>query len=177
MTVSIDGTAGITYPAGTGVQSVGATLMTAQVSTSGTSIDFTGIPAGVKRITVMFDQVSTNGTSVVIVQIGSGSIVSTGYVSSGGAVYGTNLSFVATATGGFVIPGTTASQSRVGHLVMTLIGSNTWVASSVTSDFVAGNNTFSGGRLALSGVLDRVRITTGNGTDAFDAGSINVLYE
>jgi hypothetical protein len=25
--------------------------------------------------------------------------------------------------------------------------------------------------------LDRVRITTTNGTDTFDAGSINILYE
>ena len=33
------------------------------------------------------------------------------------------------------------------------------------------------GQKALSDVLDRVRITTVNGTDTFDAGSINILYE
>ena len=31
--------------------------------------------------------------------------------------------------------------------------------------------------LLLAGTLDRVRITTVNGTDTFDAGSINILYE
>jgi hypothetical protein len=125
----------------------------------------------------MFDQVSTNGTSVVIVQVGSGSFTTTGYTSSGGSVYGTNLTFTTTATGGFVIPGATASQSRIGHMILTPITGNTWIASAVTSDTGAGNNTFSGGRVALSGTLDRVRLTTGNGTDQFDAGSINILYE
>jgi hypothetical protein len=33
------------------------------------------------------------------------------------------------------------------------------------------------GSATLSGTLDRVRITTVNGTDTFDAGSINILYE
>jgi hypothetical protein len=34
-----------------------------------------------------------------------------------------------------------------------------------------------GGSVTLSGTLDRVRITTVSGTDTFDAGSINILYE
>ena len=47
---------------------------TAVASTSGTSIDFTGIPSWVKRITVMFNGVSTSGTSFKQIQIGSGSV-------------------------------------------------------------------------------------------------------
>jgi hypothetical protein len=31
--------------------------------------------------------------------------------------------------------------------------------------------------VGLSGTLDRVRITTVNGTDTFDAGVINLLWE
>jgi hypothetical protein len=34
-----------------------------------------------------------------------------------------------------------------------------------------------GGAKTLSGTLDRVRITTEGGTDAFDAGTINISYE
>jgi hypothetical protein len=34
-----------------------------------------------------------------------------------------------------------------------------------------------GGNKTLSATLDRVRITTVNGTDTFDAGSINISYE
>jgi len=33
------------------------------------------------------------------------------------------------------------------------------------------------GSISLAAVLDRIRITTVNGTDTFDAGSINILYE
>jgi hypothetical protein len=35
----------------------------------------------------------------------------------------------------------------------------------------------SSGTKSLSATLDRIRITTVNGTDTFDAGSINILYE
>jgi hypothetical protein len=55
-------------------------LETAQASTSGTSVDFTGIPSWVKKITVMFTGVSTNGSSAVIVQIGAGSFTTSGYL-------------------------------------------------------------------------------------------------
>jgi hypothetical protein len=34
-----------------------------------------------------------------------------------------------------------------------------------------------GGSIALAALLTAVRITTVNGTDTFDAGSINILYE
>ena len=150
---------------------------TAVASTSGTSIDFTGLPAGLKRITVIFNGVSTNGTSNPLVQIGSGSIVTTGYsaisrestVTSAGGLY----------TTGFGIASASASNFLNGHVILTLISSNIWV-SSQSIGFVQTTNGFvtvGGGNLSLSGVLDRVRITTVNGTDTFDAGSINILYE
>ena len=33
------------------------------------------------------------------------------------------------------------------------------------------------GAVSLSGTLDRIRLTTVNGTDTFDAGSVNIMYE
>ena len=36
---------------------------------------------------------------------------------------------------------------------------------------------YSASTVTLSATLDSVRITTVNGTDTFDAGSINILYE
>jgi hypothetical protein len=33
------------------------------------------------------------------------------------------------------------------------------------------------GHVSLSGALDRIRLTTVNGTDTFDAGSVNIIYE
>lgn len=147
---------------------------TAQASTSGTSIDFTGIPSGTKRITVMFNGVSTTGTNDVLVQIGSGSATTSGYNSAAGILGGSTT--LITSTAGFYVPTNTASDTKIGHLIITNISGNIWVASGLiykgatNIDVITGN-------ITLSGVLDRVRITTVGGTDTFDAGSINILYE
>jgi hypothetical protein len=149
---------------------------TAVASTSGTSIDFTGIPNWVKRITVMFNGVSTNGISNIQIQIGSGSVTTTGYSSQASG----SASFSGVITSGFVL---TASQVATyvysGKISLNLIGSNTWIEDgylAFTSVSSYGWNS-AGNSSALSGALDRVRITTINGTNTFDAGSINILYE
>ena len=154
--------------------------MTAVASTSGTSIDFTGIPAGVKRITVMFNGVSLNGVSIPLIQLGdSGGVETTGYLSYAGYSGATNLSGGAAYTTGFGMASGNASNLMYGHMLITLIGANLWVSSHVAGLNSAGT-TYSlqgGGAKTLSDTLDRVRITTLNGTDVFDAGSINILYE
>lgn len=172
-----------TMPAGTGVVSVNGVSSnivsgTAVASTSGTSIDFTGIPSWVKRITVMFSGVSTSGTSNVLVRLGAGSVQTTGYDSttSVGSTAGT---FQSTTAGFFAYyQGQGASSVLKGIVVLTNISGNSWVQSGSVSDSVfALLNASSSGSVTLSGTLDRVRITTVNGTDTFDAGSINILYE
>ena len=55
-------------------------------------------------------------------------------------------------------------------------GSNAWVNNHSVSTETTIMST-GGGTIALGGTLDRVRITTVNGTDAFDAGTLNVLYQ
>jgi hypothetical protein len=154
------------------------TLGTAQASTSGTSIDFTGIPSWVKRITVMFNGVSTSGTSSYQIQAGNGSFVTTGYVSS--AIGGTtgNVMSGNFATSGFVInTNVLAASQHTGSFVISNITANTWIQSGNIILEGSGSGQLSSGRIALSGTLDRIRITTVNGTDTFDAGSINILYE
>jgi hypothetical protein len=54
---------------------------------------------------------------------------------------------------------------------------NTWVQQGNFSSPSANLSFYSSGAKPLSATLDRVRITTVNGTDTFDAGSINILYE
>jgi hypothetical protein len=151
-------------------------LGTEQASTSGTSIDFTGIPSWVKRITVMFNGISVTGTSVVLVQIGSGSLTTSGYLGSG-CNTSTAATSSSTRTTGFGIDNSTlAGSTRYGTIVITNLSGNNWVSQAVVSrtDSVCG---FSSGSVTLSGTLDRIRVTTANGTDTFDAGSINILYE
>jgi hypothetical protein len=172
MTVTINGSAGVTTTTGAVYDSIqrGTSVST----TSGTSFDFTSIPSWVKRITVMFDSVSTNGTSMVCIQLGdSGGIETTGY--NGGA---TNQSPTYTAnTVGFNLVGqVVANASFMGQAVLTNISGNNWVLSAGIQLSIA-NIASAGGSKTLSATLDRIRITTVNGTDTFDAGTINILYE
>ena len=153
---------------------------TAQNSTSGTSIDFTGIPAGTKRITVMFNGVSTNGSSLIQIQLGGGSVQTTGYVAYVTYQGGVTQTAGATSTTGFYVDATEAAATvRSGHMLFTLQSGNTWVGSICNGSNSGGGyySSSGGGAVTLSGTLDRIRITTVNGTDTFDAGSINILYE
>ena len=173
---AVAGTNTLTLQAATATNSVN-TLGTAVASTSGTSIDFTGLPSWIKKITVMFRGVSTSGTSGNLIQLGtSGGIVSTGYVSTGIRVTNASATGGLSSTAGFVFGSITAADLISAVVQICLIDTNTWVCSfsgkSTTAMAFLG-----GGDVALGGTLDRVRITTVNGTDTFDAGSINILYE
>lgn len=171
MAVTIDGTSGISV-SGNNISPLlsGGALAT----TSGTSFDYI-IPAGVKRITMMLNGVSTNGTSALLVQIGSGSIANTGY--NGQAWTSTGSGVI---TSGMPLTTASAAAAAVNSVaVLTLLSGNTWSYFALTGVANSTNNGyhavgFSG---PLSGVLDRIRLTTVNGTDTFDAGSVNILYE
>jgi len=156
-------------------------LATAVATTSGTAIDFTGIPSWVKRVTVVFSGVSASGTSNYLLQIGSGSVLTTGYDSAASSFNDVNTG----STSGFILTaGNVVVASTVSGVVV-LAGinpsTNTWVSSGNVSNTanppVNGASHLSGGNRALSGALDRVRLTTVNGTDTFDAGSVNIMYE
>ena len=179
MSTVIDGSAGVTTPSGAVYNGIASG--TAVASTSGTAILFTGIPSWVKRVTVMFNGVGTSGTSNFLVQIGSGSVTNTGYVSGGLASQAAASSTTGvTSTAGFIaVAGiNTAAQSQTGTVTIVNLTGNTWVASSVTAEASDGNRTsIAGGSVSLSGSLDRVNITTVNGTDTFARGTINILYE
>jgi hypothetical protein len=139
------------------------------------SVDFTSIPSWVKRITLMFQGVSLSGSSNALIQLGSGSVQITGYV-------GTSTTIVTTGTGalsstaGIPIQLITAANVSSGALILNLITGNTWVASG-SFNLTTTANVVATGSVTLSGAIDRLRITTVNGTDTFDAGSINILYE
>ena len=149
---------------------------TAVASTSGTSIDFTGIPSWVKRITVMFNGISLSGTASALIQIGSGSVTTTGYLGSATVQYNTAVEIIG-STSGFLCPLGASVRVIHGALILTLISGNTWVSSGSFGFSNAAASASSGGTGVISGALDRVRITTTNGTDTFDLGSINILYE
>lgn len=146
---------------------------TAVASTSGTAIDFTGIPSWVKRVTVMFKGVSTSGSSNFLFQLGdSGGIETTGYQACGGNYVG-----VTTSTSGFPSHNTVASITTEGFIQFSTLGLNLWTGKGNFASITAGQVVSIAGSKTLAATLDRIRITTVNGTDTFDAGSINIMYE
>jgi hypothetical protein len=153
----------------------GITLGTTIASTSGTAIDFTGIPAGTKKIFIMFTGVSTSATDYLLIQLGdSGGFETSGYVSTTAEFIGSTS--VATDTTGFEMATGVAAGLVSGHMILTLSKADTfsWVSSHVagfTNDVVVG-----GGHKSLSAELTQIRIDT-NGSDTFDAGAINISYE
>jgi len=153
------------------------TASTAITTTSGTSAAFTGVPSWAKRITMMLNGVSTNGSSLLQAQIGSVTYSTSGY----NAIYSVITSGSASSaavTSGAVLNGSASISSTIyGTFVFTLLGSNTWTFTFLGHDSNGTRAMQTSGAIALGGTLDRIRLTTVNGTDTFDAGSVNILYE
>lgn len=154
------------------------TLGTSQATTSGTSKDFTSIPSWVKRITVSLRGVSTSGTSSVLVQLGSGSPTTSGYLGTS-VILGTAGASANLSSGFRVFLNTSDAATAVRHGSITInnMGGDVWSASGVVGLSDTPWCSIIGGSVSLAGVLDRIRITTVNGTDTFDAGSVNIIYE
>lgn len=153
---------------------------TEQATTAGTSIDFTGIPAWVKRITINFAGVSTNGTSNPLIQIGdSGGVETSNYLGASSQIADSSLAVAANYTAGFGIASASAGATLHGSIVLILedAANFTWIASGILANSASASCFVTGGSKSTSAALDRVRITTANGSDTFDAGAINITSE
>jgi hypothetical protein len=144
-------------------------------TTSGVAVDFTGIPSWVKRVTVMFSDVSTSGTSNILIQLQtSAGFVSSGYRSSSVRFNGGALS-ESDASDGFLISINDAAGDLYGTYTLATLDGTAWSGAG-SSTYNVGLITFGGG-VVLASALVGIRITTVNGTDTFDTGAINILYE
>lgn len=157
----------------------GLTLGT-PVTASGASVDFTSIPAGVKRIVVDFSGLSTNGTSNVMVQIGgSGGIEASSYLGAASIINSGGNSTNNFTTGFGVTLLESAATVFNGQIILNLQDSstNTWVSSTGGGLSSSATVVVGGGSKSIATTLDRLRITMVNGTDTFDAGKINIQYQ
>ena len=145
------------------------------ISGSPTSVSFTGIPSWVKRITLAFDALSTNSSNNYLVQIGSGSYATSGYISYGVRI-GPSSVVGGSNTAGFVLLAASAATSASGVFTLVNITGNIW-SGQYGIGTVGNEGLFGGGSVTLGGVLDRIRITTVGGVDTFDAGTVNVFWE
>jgi len=144
------------------------------VSASGTAINYGSIPNWVKRITVMFYGVSTNGVSLPLVQIGSGSIQTSGYL---GRTNDISTNTAAYSTGFNLSSDGAAANTYFGAVTLTFSHANYWLINGILSRTDGNNQYRIAGGVILGGTLDQLRITTVNGTDSYDAGTINIFYE
>jgi hypothetical protein len=171
--------------AGSNTQTLVATTGTLAPIVSGTAItltnqtapEFTGIPSWVKRITVMLSGVSTNSTGAILIQLGdAGGYETTGYVGTGTSNSTGASPVTSNFTTGFgLASASVAAQTNQGIATICLLGSNNWVFS-----FVGGRDNAvdlrGAGTKTLSDTLTSVRLYI-DGTQQFDAGTINILYE
>lgn len=154
---------------------------TLTATTSGTTKDFTGIPANTKKIILSLNGVSLNGTSDLLVQLGdSGGIETSGYVSSAGWMFNASPAATTSNTSGFLVRAAgDASYSVSGHVTLILMDASTnlWAESHTTANIGASVGVgVGGGTKSLSGTLTQIRLTSVSG-NTFDAGSINITYE
>ena len=152
------------------------TLTAQQATTSGAAIDFTGLPAGIKRIDISIVGNQTSGSSLPCVQIGdSGGIEATGYL---GAIGGSasNTAF----TVGFGIDNG-ATSAAINHGVISLFLENaatfTWTATTNTARSDGASWTTGAGSKSLSAELTQIRLTTVGGSDTFAAGAASVKFQ
>ena len=146
---------------------------------SPTSVDFTGIPSWVKRIQVSIVNLSTTGSSNLLVRIGNATFTTSGYSSVMNYVNpGANSCTGDYETSGFRLTKDWGSSgSWTGTFTLVLHYNYVYTSSFVGMSGPSGAGKFGSGYLSLGSVLDRIRVTTVNGTDTFDAGTINIFYE
>lgn len=152
------------------------TLGTQQATTSGTAIDFTSIPAGVREIKIHFVGVSLSGSAALLVQLGdAGGVENSGYLGAASNVAGaTSANFT---TGFGLIPSGGAGSIHHGTITLSLANAATftWTVSGNLALSNAATTYACGGSKSLSAELDRIRITS-DASDTFDAGAINISY-
>jgi hypothetical protein len=179
--VQYDGTTGTwKYVDGSSLGgSGGFELGTEQATTSGTSIDFTGIPGDTSYIAINLVGVSTNGTSKTIIQLGdSGGFETTGYLGATGNMSSAAQN-VANFTDGLALTNSAAAADVMHGIAIFKLEdatNNTWVGSwqgSLSNAALLMEGTSS---KSLSSTLTQIRITTQGGTNTFDAGEVNIIY-
>ena len=175
MTIAANGTVTLASPA---LSNLAINLQTAVATTSGTAIDFTGIPSGVKRVTLLFSETSLNGADDFLIQLGdSGGFETSGYISSVGHVIQGQDGNVRNSTAGFIAGGGDTSTKLIGTMTLSLIvaGSYKWISALNVTQSTAVTQC-GGGQKSLSAELTQVRITR-TGSNTFDAGSVAISWE
>tara|TARA_Y100001938_G_scaffold25227_1_gene33493 strand:+ start:8853 stop:10061 length:1209 start_codon:yes stop_codon:yes gene_type:complete len=152
-------------------------LSAEQATTSGTSFDFTSIPAGVRTVRVLLNGVSLSGNDDLLIQLGtSGGVVTSGYVSRSVRLNNLGNSEVDDSTSGIIVKNGALGHTHHGvvNLYLQDGANHTWVSDHSGSTSATTCST-GGGSVTLSGELTQLRLTR-TGSNTFDAGSASIQY-
>lgn len=147
----------------------------AVATTSGTTAAFTAIPSWVKKITVSLFRVSTSGTNIIYLQLGdSGGYENTGYFGFAADIRAASTNYVKQTTG-FPLNISISNPEVSGNVTLINEDGNNWTISGSLGENVTGGVITCGGAKTLTATLDRVQLFIA--ANAFDNGSVNILYE
>lgn len=152
---------------------------TVQATTSGTEKDF-AIPAWARRIRAMLQGVSLSGAALLRFRLGvSGGIVTSGYLGAGSVIAAVVATLNQTAGWDIYNSAPAGADIYTGSLEITQLDAtnNIWVASGVFAQTSSARTYTVSGQVTLASALTTLRLTTSNGTDTFDAGSVNIIYD
>lgn len=151
-----------------------ALIRSGVLTASGVNVDFlSAIPSWAKRVTVMVNGLTSGSAMSPVIRIGSGgAVVSTGYVSSAGAI-ATGTGAAQDTTGFLQIQTAATGLSFVSTLVNQT--GNLWMATGIGS-YGTNSTVMTFGSITLSGVLDSLRITTLTGV-TLTGGTVNIMWE
>lgn len=177
---AIAGSNTITLPAATGTtELIGTGTVWTYTSGAPSSVDFTGIPSWVKRITVMLAGVSLSGSDQLVLRLGYGgtpTYISSGYATGNSTFNASSIGATANPTGGFYITSSGATQLNSGVFTLALVAGNIWAISGSSFASNATRGVISAGSVDVTATLTSIRFV-GETSNTFDAGSINILYE
>jgi hypothetical protein len=173
MSVVINGSAGVTTNSGAVYDSI--QRGTAVASTSGTAVTFTSIPSWVKRVTLMLSGVSLSGTDNFLIQIGpSGGVETSSYSSS--SIYGGSATGSGSSSSGFLFINGSAANVISGTITLVNLTGNTWIYSGIGANDGGTIIVYGTGIKTIASTLSVVSVTR-TGTNTFDAGTVNILFE
>ena len=157
--------------------SAGFTLSSTVATTSGTAIDFTGIPSTARLIILNFFDYSKSGGNSTLIQLGtSGGFVTSGYISAGVRTTTGPSIGAANKTDGFGVPDENGGYETAGQAIITCVdvSNNKWIYS-FTGRGDSSLTMTAGGFIALGGTLTQIKVRP-SGSDTFDTGAINLQY-
>jgi hypothetical protein len=175
VSVPASGAVNVVGPLAIDGKNVGIQQGTEQATTSGTQIDFTSIPAGVRRVSFLLNAVSAAGSQKSLrLRIGpSGGVETSGYLSGSQATSnGTAVTDSFELTWG---PDWADSQG-CGIVILQRDTASGWFLTSALHNPGTPRIHFGAGRKVITGDLSRARFYWADNT-AFDGGAITPTWE